>query len=679
MIRHRQIHTVSRILYLIILMAMLSPDTHTQQRSFPLADPGPRMIYVNLGADLVSSERPRNNAAAVTVERRDSQHPWQVIATVKAPSALEEFQARLASANALMSGPINLLRIPARALWEKIQRYGRLDSLGFWSGVLPVRVASGSVFADTTVSPGAVYEYAISPTDASGKKLRTIFSTSVSSPGSPHFGPLHLVESRGSAAQNSIQWVLNTGTRPAAYLVFRQNGVAGEFQAFATSRVITGDKSSTFITVQDTLIRANSIYRYYLVPLDYYGNSGQPSDTAMVASYTMRSVPLPEFLSAVSNDSLGGIELSWHLRKTELVRSIRIERSRKFDSGFDPVAEVPREDSTWVDLQVLPMQQYVYRLVLLGPLGEQSPASARVFGIFETHEAPLPVAGLRADRTRSGVRLRWIRTDQFLSGYYVFRNEGISDSLVQISPLIPARDSIVTYTDTTIADNRGQYLYSVRAENTSHILGPFSDTAAVSVPAGPAPAPSHLMGYAEGTAAVLTWDDLYENNAMVAGYVVHRRELGKNGKTWSSFHAQSDTIPPEQNNFVDTSLVLGVVYEYAVQTISFTGKESNRSEPLRLQAAFSPVPAPAGLTAVSSRGSVVLRWNPLESTDIVRYNIYRYQRGQKPGRLAGVKASDDPGFTDKTVRRGQLYFYYVTSVSTSSIESTPAMEVSIRP
>ena len=145
--------SISRFAAALMLVILGMQTAFTQQNRLPFAQAGPGMIYVNLGADLPSAARPAKKGVAYTVGRRKgSTGSFQTLASVAAPGTIDEFRSRLEAADALMPDPIALSRIPVEQLWEKIHQYGRLDSLGFWAGVLPVRVACGAAFVDTTAS-----------------------------------------------------------------------------------------------------------------------------------------------------------------------------------------------------------------------------------------------------------------------------------------------------------------------------------------------------------------------------------------------------------------------------------------------------------------------------------------------------------------------------------------------
>ena len=668
------------ILRLLACLLMAGSQLLAQQRVAELAQPGPNAIFVYLGVDLPSSNLPKRNGVAYRIERRmGSSGGWTTVADVSAPGTSEEFSKRLVKTLGYMPKPASPA-VPVQQLWEKIRKYGRLDSLGFWAGVLSVRLAAGSAFADTTASPNVKYEYSVSLVDAAGKAVMAMRSSSVSFPGSPRFAPLRVVEKNVSVSRITVRWVLQGIPKPSAYSVYRMDGFGGSFDIHSASTTILSNRDGTFVVVEDTSVQQNRIYQYYLLPLDYYGNQGQPSDTAMVSSSDVRSHPLPQHLRASSDDSLGGIKLSWSLADPSSISSIRVFRSEAFDSGFVELAEIPGSDSTFVDVAVEPMKKYVYYLVLVGPLGEKSPASAKTFGIFETSQAPVPPQGLQAERVRNGVRVRWPRNDVFLKGYYVYRSDGISDSLRLLSPLVPARDSITTYTDSSaLSSGKFRYLYAIRSENTSHVLSPFSDTVFASSGGGYVPSPSGVTGYAGVGEAVLVWDDQYAADESIGGYLVQRRTLGKDGRTWSPVKVLPDTLPSQRNNYTDTTLSAGTTYEFAIRALGFMGGKSDPSEAIRLTSVTPLPPVPAGLTATRTANGIRLQWSEVPDPSVLRTKVYRYQRGQKASVVASVELSKDQEFTDSKIRKGTLYFYYVTYENRYGAEGPQSEEVGIRP
>lgn len=87
----------------------------------------------------------------------------------------------------------------------------------------------------------------------------------------------------------------------------------------------------------------------------------------------------------------------------------------------------------------------------------------------------------------------------------------------------------------------------------------------------------------------------------------------------------------------------------------------------------SPTPSPSPTPTPSSH-SVALSWSASGSSGVVSYNIYRSAASSGPftkiGNVAGTS------FTDSSVQAGQIYFYTVTSVNSSNVESSEPTPIS---
>jgi len=78
----------------------------------------------------------------------------------------------------------------------------------------------------------------------------------------------------------------------------------------------------------------------------------------------------------------------------------------------------------------------------------------------------------------------------------------------------------------------------------------------------------------------------------------------------------------------------------------------------------------------SSSHSVSLQWTA-SATPGVKYNVYR---GTSPGSYSKITAPPISGvmYTDTDVQAGWMYYYVVTAVDSSGVESTDSNEVSVQ-
>jgi Abnormal spindle-like microcephaly-assoc'd, ASPM-SPD-2-Hydin len=100
---------------------------------------------------------------------------------------------------------------------------------------------------------------------------------------------------------------------------------------------------------------------------------------------------------------------------------------------------------------------------------------------------------------------------------------------------------------------------------------------------------------------------------------------------------------------------------------------------LSIASTASPTPLKitlSGAANTSPQQAVVLNWNP-SSSSVVGYFIYRSTQG--PSAYAKVNSSPNAStsFTDNTVNAGTTYYYAVTSVNSSNVESGYSNPVSV--
>jgi len=84
-----------------------------------------------------------------------------------------------------------------------------------------------------------------------------------------------------------------------------------------------------------------------------------------------------------------------------------------------------------------------------------------------------------------------------------------------------------------------------------------------------------------------------------------------------------------------------------------------------------------GVTTSASKHTVALTWERSSTSSVTGYFVYR---GTKPsGPFAQLNSSPEssPTYSDGTVSSGQVYYYYVTAVDSSNIQSADSNEVSV--
>ncbi len=613
--------------------------------------------------------------------RREDTKNWQTLDTIIAPSNFTELKNRVNSFHSKLSYLTIGNNETLNKIWNISKKYKVIDSLYYYAQIPVYGLALGTIYLDTSAKENISYEYRYLKISNTGKVLRSIRTFAVQYPGKASFKKITKKASRVDKNKIFIQWVTGSKKMPV-FQVLREENLRPPYKLITPVKGINADKDSLNIFVRDTLVNPESIYRYYIIPEDIFGNAGDNSDTVIVGNYNFREVAaLPDSIKAENAPLSGGIKLSWRPKKDPSVRFIDIYKSAKYDTGYVRLVSLSANQTSYLDQDVNPNVTYYYYLLAEGQLGETSTKSPRFFGVYADTEAPFPPLDVNGDGTKNGVKLQWTRNESFTRGYYVFRSSSVDGKLEQISQLIPAKDSLITYVDNdSTLSGQVTYAYAVKAENTSYVKSVFSDTVYVRPAISTKPlTPTDIKAMVNGNSASVFWDDMSALQDGIDGYDLLRKEINKNGKSAGDYVVVNDTIiPPYQNHFTDTKVERGKKYLYSVRSKDIFNGTSDLSNPVIIEVKKNPVIPPAGIAARKISGEIEISWDGAGQEDLAGYKVYRYERGKRPALLGTVKNGSELLFKDKKTIKSHLYFYYVTSYLLNGDESNPGSEVGIR-
>jgi fibronectin type 3 domain-containing protein len=91
-----------------------------------------------------------------------------------------------------------------------------------------------------------------------------------------------------------------------------------------------------------------------------------------------------------------------------------------------------------------------------------------------------------------------------------------------------------------------------------------------------------------------------------------------------------------------------------------------------------PLP-PTNLAIGSANTTLTLVWEFSLSTDVTAYNVYRGANFGGPYTKIGSSPGNSSSFTDNTYQSGGTYYYVVTAVGASGVESVFSNQVNITP
>ncbi len=653
-----------------------------QKSEKSIAMGGARGIFIHAGKDVASTYSPVNGKIGYRIERKKKlEKIWSRLIDLEGPTSENDFINRFRESANLVPDPLTENEAPISLLWEKINRWHRIDSLHMWSSVLQIRIALGVMYVDTTAEKGIQYEYRVS-TLTSERNVGTVaISAPISYPEKVQFAAVKASRKTADRYKIEVRWKIGYGRSPAAFSIYRNDGPQSEFHRIMPKRFFIREKGSLSYVIQDESFLGQQNYSYYVVPHDVFGNIGSPSDTVVVASTPISSIKLPERLRAESLDTLGGLRLRWKLDEPEAIKSLLIYRSEDWDSGYHLLASVAPTDTEYIDQSVQAMKRYFYCMTMKSPFDEESGATVKILGYYRSADKPLPPQNLRGEGIAKGVRLQWDMSSEDVIGFYVFRGRGWSDSLEQISQLIPYNKKGMTYIDTSSAlVGNISYIYTVKAESRSHVLGGFSEKISVRplIPTEPL-MPLKFSAELDGKYVRLHWLDMKTSDVNIAGYFVLRRESKDKELKKKEFVKIVDSLLPyTQNYYVDKSIEEGHTYEYAIQSVDYFNGKSKLSSVERVVVGIELPLAPVAVQAEVRSDGVFIRWGAVIHPNVASYKIHRSQLGGKEAVIATVKPNKLEYLDDK-VKSGTLYFYTITTMWKNGRESIPSKEITIRP
>ena len=648
----------------VFTFLLIAGSTYAQ---YPLAAGCPHGIYIFL-----DNRIPREGEIRIarSVEKKGGE---SMLATVEAPKSEAELTRRIQEYEILFDDLGHYTAKDIGRMWNYLQKNTIIDTLPPVN--YPVmHLAAGTAYLDREAKSGVKYTYTITYY-RNGRIADTKKTDAVSLPVNTSLPVPEFISSSTDHGRNYIEWLVGEDPYMYSFRVFRRKNMAGEFEKITPERGFYNKGDSLFLVMNDVSTEPRTVYEYYIVPLDRLENAGTASATTIVSGFMSSDIPVIRRFDVSQGENDHTMRLYWSYKNPGLVRSISIFRSDVYDSAYVKVAEVAAGDSVYIDHVPGAMENYYYYLVLQGIMNRSFP-SAKVGGHAVNTTAPDPPADIAGKPTENGTLVFWKHEDPVVTGYYIYRDQGLNDSLQQISGFIPATGEMMSFTDTsrTLSGNQS-YRYAVVAVNDGYQLSGLSEVVTIR-PAIPTNVltPTNLRGGWIDGSVLLVWDDMNPQDEFLTGYNVYRKS---STSSFSKINAR--LILFNVNTFADTAIVEGNHYEYAVTAVDESGSESLQSTTVHADIPMvTKQPARIDdLRLATNPEGILLSW-PAESADKTeKIRVYRYEAGQKPVMVADVPG-DTFTYEDRKISKGHLYFYFLMVISAEGTESMEGNTTGIR-
>ncbi len=651
----------------IILFFALFMHIATQAQNVNIAETAPKGILVLLGTKIPNGVK----AQSVKIEKKEAGSDFRFLSEVKSPASEADFLAKVNDNKRYFPDTKAPSAETLSKAWKTAARTGSLDSVGYVGRIPFVRIALGLCYYDLDVKEKTGYQYRI--TINSNGSAETYTSNSASYPLHPKFDDAVLNEFDFSKKGLYIRWK-SVGKNPAV-----------DFKAikYVEKKPVeaTGDRSqytvrdTTYYVFMDRNAAAGKNYQYTLVGLDKYGNTAYGSTPAVITTTDFNSVYFKTSNAKRNTNSLG-IQLAWRLNDASNIQSVHVYRSTDALKNFTETGSVKGSDTTFTDANIIPDKTYYYYLTARDRTGKEVIRSSAFFESGMDANKPLVPQLVSAMGIKNGVKLVCIVPDKYVTGIKVYRADGASDRFEVISDFYATRDSDrVEFIDSSKSlSGRNTYSYYIVSMNTSNLQSEKSNVmqAQPGIPTEPA-SPGFLRAYFQDDVINLAWMDMRLNDPLVQGYIVSKRESGSGN--WTNVFGTDSIFPGSQ--FEDSKFEEGKTYEYKIETVDEFGGKSKTAVTGQVNIPGTTVAPPAGLKAIALADGIELEWSPSGDENISGYQVYRYQRGSQPKKI-GSTGAGVRNYLDKSAKKGELNFYYVTALDNRQRESEPSAEAGIR-
>lgn len=606
-------------------------------------------------------------------DERDKQ--YTKIAKTTTPNTELEVEKLAATTARDFKHLIYLNKQDIRRVFKYIQTNEVDDSLYKPEHLPVIAITAGSAYLDTQIEKDKIYQYRVTLVrggkEIFKKELKPIINTVKTNLPKPKKYTTEIVNQ-----SVFLEWIVDQPKDMKLINVYRAYFGTQEFKKIKTDRGYYTDKKGLHLIAIDTTTEKSSLYKYYIQPVDLYGNVDEISEVISAGKLqTENLIPISSLYTETLEDYK--IKLSWKLNKSAISSNIQIWRSDNYDEGYEQIMNLPPEALEYIDILPQASENYYYYLKINGGMGQEF-KTAKIAAIIKNNVNVLPEPkNVEGKPIKEGVEISWEYDEPYVNGFYIYRSTASVERFDQISNLIPVnKNRIYSFKDEDKSLKAGEmYSYTLRAENDAYTLGKYSDT--IHVIPGKKPtleAPQKLKTVWRDGIVELYWKNMSETSEYLLGYKVYRKMDES-----SSFQLMpNDTLRSYKNYYNDKKVLEGKNYTYQVAAIDLYGSESiaSISSTIAIPKNNTAMSAPSKPLAYKNSKGVIISWNQIASDEIKSIKIYRSEANSTPKAIKTV-VSNDENFIDSTVQKGVLYYYKISFIDKKGKESNMSREASV--
>jgi fibronectin type 3 domain-containing protein len=611
---------------------------------------------------------------------------WAIIEKTQASATIADFKKQIGDEN--YNRLLQQYKLKTETeLWKYLQENSAVNSYGFFAFNPSFMQAMGVLYIhkfDTKKYIGKTISYKLAYFKNNNKVKET--ESSITLVEKLNTAKPQLLQKQEADSAISAKWYgSKQKMNDIVFANMYKGNAKNEFSLFAKNIALIQGSNNNDSIVFSLIDRTTpgQLYKYYIVPTNYAGLEGTPSDTISLFSVNFENTP--QAINLKAKDTTTGIYLSFTPpAPSPLIIGIIIQRSRFDKTGYAAIDTVPPASTNYLDEALLPNVQYYYQLTTLS-IRQLPLLPAAWAGATHTNKNTVMVFApdnVTAKPTAKGVLLSWEAQPQAdIAGFRVYRANSNNEKLEPVSLLTNQNE----FLDTTALDNRRQYVYAISCINYSDKESDLSPSVYASpinnivLPATPV----GIVAAAEPGRVLLNWRNAVANDAYIKGYRIYKKELQVN-ETIKNKNYTVEELAKSGFKLVNTDAVVNasyadafnnasLKYQYYVTSVDIQNIESLAANGITVEIPATQLQPPGNFSVRKISTGIAISWDKSQQQEVTGYIIYRREVNVAKATPLTKLANTVDNYVDKTAVKNKTY-YYTISASGKNNASLPGLE-----
>lgn len=625
---------------------------------------GEKGNYILNPFKIASTKFPNGNIVSYKIERSENNgSTYETISLFNTPENYKEFSENYKKAMVESIIPNELNSNEINQCWNAFSKYQTLDSIANYLNYQSILLAFNLLILDKTATVNKSYIYKISALDNNEKEIEFKISKPVYFPAIMNYTkPKFYNYSISEGKINLIFKAAKVGKKPNHFAVFKkQTGSQNDFEKIDLSKNISVEKDSWVYAYSDANVSDALTYFYAISPSNQFGNYNILSDTGVATVFETKETLIPQNFKAIPLDSTDAIQLSWNLVNPHAIGSVQLYRGKDYEGEYNLISTFNPFETMYIDNGVEQGIKYYYYLKITDKYARNSHNGARIFGLMSGKNAPSSVSIFTAKNTDKGIVLEWMPNGSNIRGFYLYKTYSIDGNAEPVGQFIEydSKKEFYEFIDTVSnLKNTNLIGYSISQENNGHVESQLFEWQYVINQLNVA---NNLMQYQieaieYGNKVILTWQNKLNTN--VNGYNIYRKYANEKEKTKLNMFE----LLPNSLSFIDTTYKNAHSALYYLEPVMANLSKGKFFESNEIQLTNNVPSSPYGLKLLVQGGNALLSWSYFDNTTITAFDIYKWQVGEEPQKIASIKPSEKT-YQDKISNSNIAIYYYIKAVN----------------